>query len=486
MNPMQSLMLPGVPPIHPSFKRHRFDSDPYRFSLNLSLSNQAPVPCGASLPSPPMSGSPPLEVPPEPSQQAGRRRKRSDTPTTQESSPVVPSTSVSAEGRLERHDVLPAIPGSSIPPPTWRMPTSTSPSYGFGSSSTMVMGPAPNPFHPPYPRTPMAAPRSTRKSKVHVPSACVNCKKKHLRCDNTRPCHRCTQSGKEVGKLAHSGQIIELTTSLQDTCVDVQHKKRGRPPLKADDGGSRELTGLEVNRATQSIPQALLTEHSRTEQQSRPQGPQTHPIAPREAAHPPFPRRADTRGPHLPLAPSPYGLYAAPSINPSYATASGTTYGPVSQRPISRDSSLASSHPTSPYYLTQSSGTTPEGPIPGMQGVIGQGQGASAQARDYHSPGMGAYNMALFPRTSALHETSPTAYSQPAFPAPGLRLPPIQQAPPGSYSMPAIAQQQQRQAQQLQERESRSGGRVSDSGERPPEPKKPRMSLGNIVNPRND
>ncbi|KAI8141528.1 ribose 5-phosphate isomerase A-domain-containing protein, partial [Fennellomyces sp. T-0311] len=38
-----------------------------------------------------------------------------------------------------------------------------------------------------------------------------NCQKAHLACDVSRPCKRCVQSGRE------------------DTCFDVQHKKRGRP-----------------------------------------------------------------------------------------------------------------------------------------------------------------------------------------------------------------------------------------------------------------
>lgn len=54
-----------------------------------------------------------------------------------------------------------------------------------------------------------------RKSvKAHVPSACLNCKRAHLACDVGRPCRRCVNLGKS------------------DTCVDVQHKKRGRPRLK--------------------------------------------------------------------------------------------------------------------------------------------------------------------------------------------------------------------------------------------------------------
>lgn len=60
------------------------------------------------------------------------------------------------------------------------------------------------------------SPRGGRKSKAHVASACVNCKRAHLSCDVQRPCTRCVASGK------------------QDTCYDVAHKKRGRPRLREE------------------------------------------------------------------------------------------------------------------------------------------------------------------------------------------------------------------------------------------------------------
>lgn len=43
-------------------------------------------------------------------------------------------------------------------------------------------------------------PGIARRAKAHVPSACVNCKKKHLACETKRPCNRCTQTGKEVAR----------------------------------------------------------------------------------------------------------------------------------------------------------------------------------------------------------------------------------------------------------------------------------------------
>jgi hypothetical protein len=59
-----------------------------------------------------------------------------------------------------------------------------------------------------------------QKRSKHVEKACVHCKKAHLGCDHSRPCKRCIHLGKE-------------------DCVDVEHKKRGRPrtgkkPRKGD------------------------------------------------------------------------------------------------------------------------------------------------------------------------------------------------------------------------------------------------------------
>lgn len=50
------------------------------------------------------------------------------------------------------------------------------------------------------------APGVARRAKAHVPSACVNCKRKHLACETKRPCNRCVQSGKEVCTDVHDSQ----------------------------------------------------------------------------------------------------------------------------------------------------------------------------------------------------------------------------------------------------------------------------------------
>ncbi|KAJ5159449.1 uncharacterized protein N7482_006453 [Penicillium canariense] len=110
----------------------------------------------------------------------------------------------------------------------WRKKRTTTPA--FGGSPRPVLG------APPYlplstvdpsiagPPTRSLAQKSTRRTKAHVASACVNCKKKHLGCDPARPCRRCVLAGKA------------------SSCVDVTHKKRGRPPLKAEDSSLRSYS----------------------------------------------------------------------------------------------------------------------------------------------------------------------------------------------------------------------------------------------------
>ncbi|USP74335.1 hypothetical protein yc1106_01609 [Curvularia clavata] len=106
-------------------------------------------------------------------------------------------------------------------------------SYGYGYPNTNL---------PPYagvqhqgpmvqqaamiPPPPARPAKPARRTKAHVASACVNCKKAHLSCDVQRPCGRCVASGK------------------QETCKDVQHKKRGRPRLRDD----REFSRMEESR----------------------------------------------------------------------------------------------------------------------------------------------------------------------------------------------------------------------------------------------
>lgn len=72
-------------------------------------------------------------------------------------------------------------------------------------------------------------PRSTRRAKAHVASACVNCKRKHLGCDSARPCRRCVLSGKAVRCARRRGR--DYTDNLiVDMCRCNTQKKRTPAP----------------------------------------------------------------------------------------------------------------------------------------------------------------------------------------------------------------------------------------------------------------
>ncbi|KAK8106006.1 hypothetical protein PG999_009365 [Apiospora kogelbergensis] len=221
-----------------------------RFALDLSWASAATeCPLGSrAYPSPPMSGSPPL--PPKPNLEAGERGQSNFQPTSHD----VYRTGSSIPGIEYRAHSQQGIqtPQPQLPPPMatgirtypgeaeratfpYRRPEEAMgrPISYHGQVGSMVSqsqyplppvaghasGPSPYslPTRPQPPENPpYTSPKSQRKTKGHVASACVPCKRAHLRCDAQRPCSRCLSNGKE------------------DACVDVQHKKRGRPRLRDD------------------------------------------------------------------------------------------------------------------------------------------------------------------------------------------------------------------------------------------------------------
>ncbi|KAF2739963.1 hypothetical protein EJ04DRAFT_261451 [Polyplosphaeria fusca] len=122
-------------------------------------------------------------------------------------------------------------PGRAIePPPYGGVPVSHNYAYGYPSAGAPPYIGSQGPGPQAQPTAIIAPPPSrpnkpARRTKAHVASACVNCKRAHLSCDVQRPCGRCVASGK------------------QDTCKDVQHKKRGRPRLRDDKEFSRSEEG---------------------------------------------------------------------------------------------------------------------------------------------------------------------------------------------------------------------------------------------------
>ena len=201
---MPSSRFADLPTTHPSFLRHRYHDNSRQLPSKIDLSIPTPLPAWASLPTPPMSGTPPPDQSSDPSQLAGRRRKREDTPTatSQEQSQVATSSidiSPLIEQTAQRYGDSARYGRTTDPsmlPSPLTLPWEQAPSYvaGGGQGYALVTSNMP-------PRAAPVSPRATRKVKAHVASACVNCKRKHLRCDETRPCRRCVQSGKEVGAV---------------------------------------------------------------------------------------------------------------------------------------------------------------------------------------------------------------------------------------------------------------------------------------------
>ncbi|KAI1334880.1 hypothetical protein F5Y15DRAFT_409445 [Xylariaceae sp. FL0016] len=187
-----------------------------------------------------MSGSPPL--PPKPNQEVGERGQvgfqapihdayrtsstiqggeyRAAPPPQPTLPPPPPSAGVRSypletpermpylyrrtEDTMARPMPYPSQPSHMMPQPSYPLPPVPGPS--MGQVSYPLSGNPQSLENPSF-----TSPKSQRKTKGHVASACVPCKRAHL-----RPCSRCLSNGKE------------------DACVDVQHKKRGRPRLRED------------------------------------------------------------------------------------------------------------------------------------------------------------------------------------------------------------------------------------------------------------
>ncbi|KAI1327510.1 hypothetical protein F5Y16DRAFT_192065 [Xylariaceae sp. FL0255] len=227
-------------------RRSRSDLATCTLDLTWSRSEKACAPRGTkAYPSPPMSGSPPL--PPKPNQEVterGQRRFQASGHDAYRTGPMLqggdyrsappqpplppPHPAVAGRFPLEAPERLPYPsyrrqeethgPPISYPPPSpGPMVPQPQPQYPLPPAAGPSLGPSPYPMPLSQPapiNPPFTSPKSQRKTKGHVAAACVPCKKAHLRCDAQRPCSRCLSSGKE------------------DACVDVQHKKRGRPRLR--------------------------------------------------------------------------------------------------------------------------------------------------------------------------------------------------------------------------------------------------------------
>lgn len=223
---MQSLLLPPAPFVTtPQFGLSRLDPHPERIPLSRPRSTHARGYSPRALPPPRlMSGSGPKDDPLDTSGHARRQRHaafpeplsltttRAASTATTASTPTTGTaaiTTTTASGPL----VTPTLPAPSSshdkpqaplslhdePSPRWPPPP-----YAFqGLSQPQDLSYPPVPVKlttssSPGTATEGLSQKPTRRTKAHVASACVNCKKKHLGCDAARPCRRCVLSGKAV------------------------------------------------------------------------------------------------------------------------------------------------------------------------------------------------------------------------------------------------------------------------------------------------
>ncbi|ESZ97729.1 hypothetical protein SBOR_1916 [Sclerotinia borealis F-4128] len=208
-----------------SLGERRGKSDLARFSLDLSWARA--VPDGAqswAYPSPPMSGSPPL--PPRHNLDSSDRGHGSYGSTGN----VFRDGRVPQQGHFDQMRGVPLRnyqPEPQLSYPQYQM-EDMSAQYQYQQPraqmaphqhphplyATQQVAPYPAPERPSIGEAPgYTSPKSQRKTKGHVA------------CDAQRPCSRCLSNGKE------------------DTCVDVQHKKRGRPRLRDERDSRYESTG---------------------------------------------------------------------------------------------------------------------------------------------------------------------------------------------------------------------------------------------------
>ncbi|EME78294.1 uncharacterized protein MYCFIDRAFT_178452 [Pseudocercospora fijiensis CIRAD86] len=196
-----------------------------------------------SYPSPPMSNPPsPPRLPQDHSATLASVSQPSTSSSITATSTLMPAVAI-ATSSLGPPFYEPAAqaPGNARSPPSFPPPTSAA--AVATSSQSQPTSAAPTAWQPSAENEPSTRPTSSRggrKSKAHVASACINCKRAHLSCDVNRPCARCVASGKQVWMSF-------------DTCFDVQHKKRGRPRLREEGDFKVEQT-LPEARPTTAIP----------------------------------------------------------------------------------------------------------------------------------------------------------------------------------------------------------------------------------------
>jgi hypothetical protein len=262
---MLSIALPPSTVFSTKLGRPELGPDSERPALNLGRSTSARGYSPRALPPPrSMSSSDPARDALETSGEARRPRRpelsQIVTTTTEAFGPALfsaPPPTAEAELSLQR-----AVPtsGSELQqrpfvhdplrprlPPVFSGQSATQSAESTFSTAPLTTSPTGETTRP-------LTHKPTRRTKAHVASACVNCKKKHLGCDSARPCRRCVLAGKAVGTIILSIPKEMLTQTGQATCVDITHKKRGRPPLKAEQASLRPYAATLENPTSSIVP----------------------------------------------------------------------------------------------------------------------------------------------------------------------------------------------------------------------------------------
>jgi hypothetical protein len=240
----------------------------------------------------------------------------------------------------------------------------------------------------------------------------------------------------------------------------VVHKKRGRPPLRPEDSSSRR-----------SFDASILSDMSRrmptTDPASYVQGGQyARTFRPLQAQ--PSAPSYDTSRPQFRPG-QPYGLYAAPSVGPSSATASGQF---ISAREYGQAPQMAP-QPPSPYSSAIGQSSRPLAPYP-------QTYGYAPPPDPMRTPTSQIYSTPLFPRSQLPPPHDPASSS--AGPS-SLQLPPIRPASQQRTSIdPTLMHHEQRYAAPPAMQEQREGSGTI----RQPDAKRPKMDIQGILGPKHD
>lgn len=173
--------------------------------------------------------SPPMSSPPSPT----RRPSDFTLPSTRSEQFLAGPTNpilTSSTAEYSSHQITAPIATSGLTKPD--VPAYHHPPASFATGPGIApLGPgsvagayATTSYAPPPITHQRTASQDARKSKTHVASACVNCKRAHLSCDVQRPCARCVSSGKQVSVASYSS-VDDLLTHLRTPAMMLLTRK---------------------------------------------------------------------------------------------------------------------------------------------------------------------------------------------------------------------------------------------------------------------